>query len=407
MKPPAWTPSVLLLLPDNTWTRANFARAFQQYGCTVYEFYYSANMSLIASSEWRHRRNEDNLRLQRFLEIITGEIHLDLCFTVVYDDWLLPQTAKCLRARCTVLVNYHVDMLAQWYRVIGIAPKFDVIAVAQKANVEMLSKYNSHLLYLPMAAHPENYNTRDVELEPELHDKVVFVGSPMAFRGHVLRLVAAAGLPLVIFGYGWDQDLTTTKGKLDHLNQIIGGLYKASNDLRKYAYVRWRAEGATVFLRSLQRRTANPSSYQVPGAEVRGVISPARLPLSLASAGVCLGFTEVGWIPGDRHIRVQMRARDFEAPMSGACYLVQEAPEHAELYRVGEEIDTWVSIDELVEKTGWYLSHADQARQLGHAGQMRALAEHTWFNRLNKLFLYLGGSFADHARQHSSENFIA
>jgi spore maturation protein CgeB len=57
---------------------------------------------------------------------------------------------------------------------------------------------------------------------------------------------------------------------------------------------------------------------------------------------------------------------------------------------VKEEIDTYSSHEELVDKTKFYLSHPVQAEVLREAGYRRALRDHTWERRFEELFRKTG-----------------
>ena len=72
--------------------------------------------------------------------------------------------------------------------------------------------------------------------------------------------------------------------------------------------------------------------------------------------------------------------------MSGGFYLVQEAPDHAEYYRLGHEIETWSDADELVDKALFYSRHPREAERIRDAGHARALGCHTWKHRFDRLF---------------------
>lgn len=82
--------------------------------------------------------------------------------------------------------------------------------------------------------------------------------------------------------------------------------------------------------------------------------------------------------------------------MAGGFYLVQEAPDHCQYYKLGEEIVTWTGPGDLVEKVGFYVRNPRAGEKVSEAGQRRALAEHTWQHRFDRLFeqLQLQGKLA-------------
>jgi spore maturation protein CgeB len=81
--------------------------------------------------------------------------------------------------------------------------------------------------------------------------------------------------------------------------------------------------------------------------------------------------------------------RDFDGPMSGSCYVTHDNPDLRMVYKVGEEVVTYRSIDDCIDKVRWYLSHEDEREHVAGLGRARALAEHTWDKRFGGLFEFL------------------
>ena len=75
--------------------------------------------------------------------------------------------------------------------------------------------------------------------------------------------------------------------------------------------------------------------------------------------------------------------------MAGGLYLVQEAPDHEQYYKLGEEIVTWSQPEEWGDKVLFYSRNAAAAMRIREAGQQRVLREHTWERRFDRLFSLL------------------
>lgn len=119
-------------------------------------------------------------------------------------------------------------------------------------------------------------------------------------------------------------------------------------------------------------------------------ISPFDQMVQLYSASkINLGFT--GWGSGvlGRTPKV-VKGRDFEIPMSGGFYLVEYFKELEELYEVGREIVCYETIGELVEKIAYYLSRDGERERIRERGYVRARAEHTIDQRLERLLKEIG-----------------
>lgn len=77
--------------------------------------------------------------------------------------------------------------------------------------------------------------------------------------------------------------------------------------------------------------------------------------------------------------------RLFETTGMGALLLTEDAPNLGELFTPGEEVETYGSESELVEKLRHYAAHPDEARRIAASGQCRTLAEHTYARRIAEL----------------------
>ena len=90
-----------------------------------------------------------------------------------------------------------------------------------------------------------------------------------------------------------------------------------------------------------------------------------------------LGF---GYIDTSDSI-VGFKERDFEVPLMGGLYITTYNPDLEACYVLGNEIECYKNISDLVEKTKYYLSHPEEAKRKGLAGRNRVLGEHTWKKR--------------------------
>ena len=76
--------------------------------------------------------------------------------------------------------------------------------------------------------------------------------------------------------------------------------------------------------------------------------------------------------------------------MSGGLYLTEYHPELEKFYELEKEIVTYKDFDELVEKIHHLLSNPEKAEVIRVEGRQRALNEHTWEMRFEKIFKLMG-----------------
>src|SRR5262245_58200779 len=372
----------LAILPPDRWIDINLLDTLREHYCDDIQVFHYPGMGRLGSQAWREKRDELNADLLRCARRLRSAGRLDFMFFIVYDDFLMVNTAEQLRALRVPMVNYHVDMAFQWYRVIRTAPYFDVLAVAQLTNVEHLRPYNSNIEWMPMAANPSFYNARASKVAGYRYD-VSFVGSFNPYRRALLATCVEEGIKPVVFGRGWRSD-----APIDY--SFEWDWYKIAHDLRHYAMPRWRAEGIRSLSGPILRKLARRHTFQeLVGPDFQLPCRDEALPEIFRGSHVNLGFSDTGWHSTDGVVNsgnLQCRLRDFEVPMSGGFYLVQKAPDHGEYYKLGNEIETWSSADELADKVLYYLQHQQETERIREAGKKRVLESHTWQHRFNRLF---------------------
>ncbi|MEK7760961.1 MAG: glycosyltransferase [Nitrospirota bacterium] len=374
---------ILAILPPDRWMEINLLDTLRRHYCDeLHVFHYPGGMGQLGSSEWRNTRdglNQDLLVLARDLRAAG---RLDLIFCIVYDDFLLVETARQLRDLGVPMVNYHVDMAFQWYRAIRTAPYFDVLAVAQMTNAEHLKAYCQNIHWMPMAANPDFYHGRAKAVSGYRYP-VSFVGSFNPYRRALLNSCVRNGVKPTVFGRGWKRECPNEYG-------FDWDAYKVLHDLRYYAIPRWKAEGIHSLIDPLKRKCARRHTFhELIGPDFQSPCADESLPEIFRGSRVNLGFSDTGWhstgnvVPSNN---LQCRLRDFEVPMSGGFYLAQETPDHQEYYAIGKEIETWSEPAELTDKVTFYLRNDQAAERIREAGKKRALGSHTWQHRFDRLF---------------------
>jgi spore maturation protein CgeB len=117
-----------------------------------------------------------------------------------------------------------------------------------------------------------------------------------------------------------------------------------------------------------------------------GALSTEEMVRTWSRSRINLGF---GGVLGHKETYC-LKGRDFEVPMSGGLYLTEQHEELVPFYDVGREIVTYAGFDDLLAKIRWLLGNPEQAEAIRRAGRARALREHTWEMRFNRVFRLLG-----------------
>jgi hypothetical protein len=105
-----------------------------------------------------------------------------------------------------------------------------------------------------------------------------------------------------------------------------------------------------------------------------------------AESRINLGFA---WVGHSLSITT-LKGRDFEVPMAGGLYLTGFSEELSRHYQINHEIVCYNSILECVDVIRYLLAKPDVCDQIRKNGQKRALNEHTWDARYEKLVAFMG-----------------
>lgn len=77
--------------------------------------------------------------------------------------------------------------------------------------------------------------------------------------------------------------------------------------------------------------------------------------------------------------------RLYEATGMGAMLITDFKENLGELFEIGKEVETYNSLEELVEKINYYLKHDEEREKIARAGQERTLKDHTFEVRARKI----------------------
>lgn len=135
---------------------------------------------------------------------------------------------------------------------------------------------------------------------------------------------------------------------------------------------------------------------------VRLIKSLRKLGFDVVTFGT--GWPEQKWIDASRNVfretqinlglgfasgsetLTTLKARDFECPGIGACYLTTYNYELCEHWDLGNEILCYRSLEELVEMIAFYGKMPEACLKIARAAYERAKKDHTWAHRFKKVF---------------------
>ncbi len=113
----------------------------------------------------------------------------------------------------------------------------------------------------------------------------------------------------------------------------------------------------------------------------RGPIAADDIPKIMNGSVVSLNFS--GGYKGEAH--PQIKARTFEVPGAGGLLVTEYAPGLEKFYKLGSEVLSFRTIDEMAAQVRWLLEHPDERDAIARAGHFRTSSEHTYDKRLSEV----------------------
>ena len=311
---------------------------------------------------------------------------IDVFFSYFYDACVLPEVIDEIRSLGILALNWYCNASYQLHLVSEIAPHYDWCLVPEKFRLADYVALGARPVYCQMAANPRVYKPCAVPADLD----VTFVGQAYGERPALIRHILEAGIDVRVWGPGWR----------DH--SPCAGHARRRLSLEALAHAPRRllsAEGRRAALRWIARLGSPSRPVQVPGNGDRpplpseilgGPLADAEMIQMYSRSKVNLGFSSVGQTHAGGERIVQVRLRDFEVPMSGGFYMVEEMEELAEFFEIGREIVCYNAPGDLADKIRYFLSHDSERETIRQAGHRRALADHTWHKRFQAVFERIG-----------------
>ncbi len=278
-------------------------------------------------------------------------------------------------------VNFFCDNVREFRHLPGEFAPFTLHWVPEYAALPLYRNARLPFLHAPMACwiRPELRTQPDGESEP-----ATFLGSADSLRIDVLGRALQAGAEFQVRGPGWGGAPEAQPASQRAERRISGGLLSNQMDVVRRFGVAGLITKVYTRLRPLTPRAIDPQhvSATLWGDEYVRVTREARVTLGVNRAESPMHTP--------RRPLVYSRLRDIEAPMFGACYLTEWAPDIPHLYEAGTEVETWRDAMELKDKLSALLMDPVRRGTMRRLAQARALNDHSIPRTIEKISERLG-----------------
>lgn len=271
------------------------------------------------------------------------------------QEHLRRETIDAMKDVGAVIVFYTPDPYFQqdWLQTPGTEALLSAADVAVTTKSYELNIYRRHLPTLYM---PHGYCERTHRPMPVRSGEGVdlgFIGSWDPRRESMLGRLAARGVGIRIWGYGWDHLVSGRVG------------------LRGRARLRRMANHATYKLR--------PRSELAPSITGHEVLAEDYA-LALSQSAISPGLLRNSLYP-DQHT-----TRTFEIPACGSLLLADRTPEHEMFFEEDKEAVFFDSEDEMIDKAVWYTRNCSARDMIAKAGHHRCVtSDYSYTARLKPI----------------------
>jgi spore maturation protein CgeB len=299
-----------------------------------------------------------------------------LFFAYLMDGMVEPEVIDEIKKTGVPTCNFSCNNAHQFYLVDELSPHFDYNLHSERDTREKFVAIGANPLWWPMASNPNYFRPYDVRPDVD----VSFVGANYALRARYIYHLLENGVDVHAYGPGWSRVARNRWRSAAKRSIFLCKALCASSPETKL-----RASSLLADF-DFRRRLINrwPTNLHSP-------ISDEDLIRMYSRSRISLGFLEVY----DRHdpsrpVTRHLHLREFEAPMCGALYCTGYTEELEEFFEPDKEVIVYNNRHELLDKVLFYLSHEKEREKIRKAGFERALKDHTYHRRFEKLFESIG-----------------
>jgi spore maturation protein CgeB len=309
---------------------------------------------------------------------------IGLFFTGYPDEHISVPTLREIRKLGipTVLICYDNLSVPHIHR--KTSAEYDLVWLTSHETESLFRTWGAKTIVLPYAANPYVYLPRQAS---EIL-AVGFVGSLYGARGYRIKFLSDHQIDTRVYTNRQSLSPPSSTSAQQQIRALASAIMEKSF-LTTFPEGRRLLRGDIA--KALRKRAEHAISF---GDSIRfyDQVSVEEMARLYSQFALSLGITEVWNTYLLPHPLYKLHLRTFEIPMCGGLQLTHRTPELEAYFEDEKEIILYDSDEEMIDKVRFYLQETQvNARfAMKHAAHVRALNEHTWMNRFEKIFLHLG-----------------
>ncbi len=281
----------------------------------------------------------------------------DLLFTFLFTEEIKKETiAYITRKTNTKTFNWFADdhwrfpVYSKYW-----APLFTAVSTTDSKAVEKYRRIGVKAIKTQWAANTRLYKPASLPTTHYPLPTVAFVGKNYGNRSGYLNALKSAGLPAVGYGSGWQNGRVEFEKMFEIFSHSKINLNFTESP---YTTFKERMKFLVKFFVKKEFGKFKPN-FQSPISNLQSFFGAQRR---------------------------QIKGRIFEVPACGGFLLTGHADNLSDYYVDGKEIVVFKNVNELIEKTKYYLEHESEREAIAKAGYERTIREHTYEQRFREIF---------------------
>ncbi len=255
--------------------------------------------------------------------------------------------------------------------------KYDVIFTCLRVIEKEMIALNLNVKFLPLAFDSGIINRIDTSKRPK--KSICFYGGVIrkekyhGIREQILTTLVNKDIPIDIYSEAYklniyiDLILMSLKKSVFLIVNFFQKIQPISKVLQKISFLnkimQWGDVSVSLFDRRLQSKMKGPHY----GIDLFMTI---------------LNYNSVFNVHGNIANEEAANMRMYEVTGMGRCLLTDWKPNMEFFFKDGEEVLTYKTVEECIEKIQWIIANPEKALEIGKAGQERTLRDHTYYNRV-------------------------
>jgi spore maturation protein CgeB len=382
---------------------------FYRYGSICEPFLLSAFQELgIEVTELSYEITNKSFTPAQCAKVVSKEL-MDSNYTLVFSMNFFPAISDVCNILKIKYVGWVVDSPVMELYNNSIQNDYNFIFLFDKCLYQEIEPLNpGHIFYMPLATDPSQTSkaiqTASVSLNQRLTSKLTFVGSlytekcpydrlekPSKYlKGFLNGIIEAQ---LLVYGYYFIDELLT-ESIVNEFKSCLPGCYTTTNSnyLTDTTIVSQLYIGGKISaLERLRTMSLLSSHFET---DIYTGSDTTTLP-RLHNHGFAKTLTEMPVIFHNSTINLNITAKPIRSGLPLRIWdvlgcegflITNYQAELTDFLTIGEEIESYSSMDELVNKCHYYLEHPAKAKEIAHNAYELICRKHTYLHRLESIF---------------------